>query len=83
MISAREARRISEDNADKLYEREIKGVEASIKEAASQGKYQCYVNWELSSSALTYLRDQGYGATVKCPDDCAGTSYTCVYWREV
>lgn len=78
MITAKEAREFSAQNIDKLYERELKDIENSIKAACAEGRYQCYVDGSYSSTTLTYLRDNGYGISFHSDE----YPYIRVFWRE-
>ena len=60
MITAKEAKRQTNQNRIGLVEKQIKDIESLIKVAISQSKYSIYYSKELYPQTIYFLEENGY-----------------------
>ena len=77
MISAKEARKQSEQNKQNILNKEMTIIEEEINNEISQGNNNVYINGSISSDARQMLEQLGYD--VKCGSQY-NESYTNIEW---
>lgn len=77
MISAKEARKQSEQNKQNILNKEMATIEKEINNEISQGNNNVYINGSISSDARQMLEQLGYD--VKC-DSQYNESYVNIKW---
>ena len=77
MISAKEARKLSEQNKQNILNKEMTIIEEEINNEISQGNNNVYINCSISSDARQMLEQLGYD--VKCGNQY-NESYTNIEW---
>ena len=77
MISAKEARKLSEQNKQNILNKEMAIIEEEINNEISQGNNNVYINGSISSDARQMLEQLGYD--VKCGSQY-NESYTNIKW---
>lgn len=64
MITAQEARNISNETYKKQIDAELASIMPEIEAAMRKGEYSCWINeTNISSRAITYLKELGYKVT--------------------
>ena len=77
MISAKEARKQSEQNKQNILNKEMATIEKEINNEISQGNNNVYINGSISSDVRQMLEQLGYD--VKCGSQY-NESYTNIKW---
>ena len=77
MISAKEARKQSEQNKQNILNKEMTIIEEEINNEISQGNNNVYINGSISSDARQMLEQLGYN--VKCGSQY-NESYVNIEW---